>query len=67
MKSANSKPPMVRDTALRLMIEQLDQIEDLLGEGTGPAVDPPAKAVVNLTKVVRSLVGHVDGMELRAK
>lgn len=67
MKSGNLKPPKVRDPRLRLMVEQLDHIEDRLGGGTGPAVDSGETAVLNLIKVVRSLIDHVEGMKRRTE
>lgn len=58
-------PRKIHDRDLRLLADQLDQLEDRLGAGTGPAVDPPGAAILALTKVVRSLIDLVDGVDLR--
>lgn len=60
-------PKKIHDRELHLLAEQLDQIEDRLGAGTGPVVDSPDTAILALTKIVRSLIHQIDGVDLRAQ
>ena len=53
-------PMKLRDPELRLLAEQLARIEDRLGAGTGPTVDPPETAILGLLAVVRSLIERLD-------
>jgi len=55
----------LHDSELRMIAEQLAQIEDRIGAGTGPQVVSPVAAIVELLRVVRSLTERVDELSRR--
>lgn len=55
----------LHDPELRMLAEQLDRLEDRLGGGTGPAIEAPRIAAIELTRVVRSLASRIDRLVVR--
>ncbi len=58
-------PTKLHDPELQMIAEQLARIEDRLGAGTGPVVESPEIAIVELLRVVRSLIEHLDDLDRR--
>ncbi len=55
----------LHDPELRMIAEQLARLEDRLGAGTGPVVESPEGAILELLRVVRSLTEHLDELGRR--
>ena len=55
----------LHDPELRMIAEQLARLEDRLGAGTGPVVESPDAAILELLRVVRSLTERLDKLSRR--
>ena len=55
----------LHDPELRMIAEQLARLEDRLGAGTGPVVESPESAILELLRVVRSLAERLDELGRR--
>lgn len=55
----------LHDPQLRMIAEQLARLEDRLGAGTGPVVESPGNAILELLRVVRSLTERLDELGRR--
>ena len=55
----------LHDPELRMIAEQLAQLEDRLGAGTGPVVESPGNAILELLRVVRTLTERLDELSRR--